>query len=43
MMQDKQANYPNSIRVRECKVGGKVYVTTLLNDKKYGRKEIVEL
>lgn len=34
---------PNKIHVREFKVNGKIYVTTLLDKKKYHKKEIAEL
>ena len=35
--------YPEKIRVREFKVGGIVYVTTFLNNKKYRSKELASI
>jgi hypothetical protein len=42
---DKEAYdaFPCKIRVREFKVCGRVYITTLMNDKKYHKKELTEL
>jgi len=34
---------PEEVRIREFSVGGKTYVTTLLNHKIYHRKELAEL
>jgi len=43
-MEDEEYNsYPKKIRVREFKSNGTVYVTTLLNDKKYHKKELAKL
>lgn len=36
-------SYPDKMRVREFKVSGKIYVTTLLNNKKYNKKEIAKV
>ena len=33
-------SYPSTLRVREFKVAGKIYVTTLLSAKKYNKKEL---
>lgn len=35
--------YPKQIRVREFKVSGRIYVTTLLDNKKYNKKELAAL
>jgi hypothetical protein len=35
--------YPDTIRVREFKVDGRVYITTLLDNKKYHKKELARL
>lgn len=43
MDEKNYAAYPDEIRVREFKVAGKVYVTTLLNYKKYFKKELVQI
>jgi hypothetical protein len=43
MDQKSYDNHPDRIQVREFKVAGKVYVTTLLAHKKYHKKEIAEL
>lgn len=37
------ATYPSEMQVREFKVGGSVYVTTFLNNKKYHKKELAKL
>lgn len=36
-------SFPCEIRVREFKVCGRIYVTTLMNDKKYHKKELAKL
>lgn len=36
-------NYPSELEVREFKVGGKVYVTTFLNKKKYPKPELSKI
>ncbi|CEG56148.1 transposase [Legionella fallonii] len=43
MSQRDYANYPNHIQIREFKVGGTVYITTLLEEKKYPKKELASL
>lgn len=40
MTQDDYDKCPNQIKVREFKVKGKIYVTTLLDHKKYNKKEL---
>ena len=42
---DKQTYdaYPKQIRIREFKVSRRIYVTTLLDDKKYNKKELAAL
>jgi len=43
-MTDEQYEfYPNEIAIRELKVNGNVYVTTLLNSKKYHKKELAQI
>jgi hypothetical protein len=43
MTQEAFDSYPNKISVREFKVNGKVYVTTLLEHKKYHKKELAKI
>ena len=43
MTQEVYDAYPNQISVREFKVNGKVYVTTLLGHKKYHKKELAKI
>ena len=43
MPQEAYDTYPNQISVREFKVNGKVYVTTLLESKKYHKKELAKI
>lgn len=43
MSQKDYAKYPNHIQIREFKVGGTVYITTLLEEKKYPKKELASL
>jgi hypothetical protein len=43
MTQEIYDAYPNQISVREFKVNGKVYVTTLLKHKKYHKKELAKI
>lgn len=43
MLDNNYRALPNEIRIREFAVGGKVYVTTLLDDKKYPKKELASL
>jgi hypothetical protein len=43
MDEETYAAYPNEIRVREFKVAGKIYVTTLLQAKKYNKKELAQI
>jgi len=43
MTQEIYEGYPKQIAVREFKVNGKVYVTTLLEHKKYHKKELAKL
>ncbi len=42
MTQEVYDAYPNQISVREFKVKGKIYVTTLLKHKKYHKKELAK-
>jgi len=43
MNEEQYQLYPDHIRVREFKVGGKIYVTTFLNAKKINKKELADL
>lgn len=43
MSQEAYDAYPQQLSVREFKVAGKVYVTTILDHNRYNKKEIVEL
>ena len=43
MTQEVYDVYPDQIKIREFKVNGKVYVTTLLNHKKYNKKELARI
>lgn len=43
MTQEAYDAYPNQISVREFKVNGKIYVTTLLEHKKYHKKELAKI
>jgi hypothetical protein len=43
MAQESYDTYPDQMRVREFKVDGKVYVTTLLDNKKYHKKELARI
>lgn len=43
MSQEVYDAYPQQLSVREFKVKGKVYVTTILEHKRYNKKELVEL
>ncbi len=43
MEREAYDTYPNQIKVREFKVKGKVYVTTLVKHKKYNKNELAEL
>ena len=43
MDQESYDLYPESIRVREFKVGGNVYVTTFINAKKYHKRELANI
>ncbi|HHF7368594.1 TPA: transposase, partial [Legionella bozemanae] len=40
MTQEEYLSYPKQIQIREFKVGGKIYVTTLLEVQKYHKKEL---
>jgi len=43
-MDDKTyKSYPETIKVRECKVNGRIYVSTLLEPRKYHKQEIAQL
>lgn len=43
MNEEVHASYPAEITIREFKVNGDVYVTTLLADKRYHKKELAKL
>lgn len=43
MDDESYSMYPDKMRVREFKVDGKIYVTTLLDDKKYHKKELAKI
>lgn len=43
MDQEAYNKCPATIKVREFKVGGKIYVTTFLNDKKYNKKVLAKI
>lgn len=43
MAQEIYDGYPDQIKVREFKVDGKIYVTTLLHHKKYNKKELAKI
>lgn len=43
MSQTVYDGYPQKISIREFKVNGQVYVTTILEHKQYNKKELVEL
>jgi hypothetical protein len=43
MSQKDYAKYPSFISIREFKVGGTIYITTLLEEKKYPKKELAAL
>lgn len=43
MDKETYAAYPDTIRVREFKVDGRTYITTLLDNKKYHKKELAKL
>ena len=43
MTQEIYDVYPDQIKVREFKVNGKIYVTTLLEHKKYNKKELAKI
>lgn len=43
MEEETYALYPEQIKVREFKMGRRVYITTLLNGKKYNKKELFDL
>lgn len=43
MTQEIYDIYPEQIKVREFKINGKVYVTTLLNHKKYNKQELAKI
>lgn len=43
MDEAEYAAWPDTIRIREFKVAGHVYVTTFLNDKEYPKKELAKI
>lgn len=43
MSQSVYEKYPKHIQIREFKLGGTIYITTLLDEKKYPKKELLSL
>ncbi len=43
MEEEAYGSYPATLRIRELKIGGRIYITTLLDHKKYKRKKLSNL